>query len=90
MCKRITTSENLLFQILIAFTHGVFAGTFVHNDIISADPVICESFNLPVLMLFPAGNTSVAECSIVHKNTPELSQKALPLLKHLKSQKQTF
>ena len=53
--QRIAAPENLLFQILIAFTLSVFAGAFVHNDIISADPIICESLDLPVLVLFSAG-----------------------------------
>ena len=56
----------------------------------SVDAIICESLDLPVLMLFSAGNTGIAKCSVVHKNTSELSQKVLPLLERLKSQKRTF
>ena len=74
--QRITVPENLLFQILIALTLSVFAGAFVHNDIISADPIICESLDLPVLVLFPAGNTGIAECSVVHKNTSNCLKKS--------------
>ena len=88
--QRIAAPENLLFQILIALTLSVFAGAFVHNDIVPADAIICESLDLSVLVLFPAGNTGIAKCSVFHKNTSELSQKVLPLLERPKSQKRTF
>ena len=74
--QRVAAPEHLLFQILIALTLSVFAGAFVHNDIISADTIICESLDLPVLMLFPAGNTGIAECSVVHKNTSNCLKKS--------------
>ena len=50
--QRIAAPENLLFQILIALTLSVFAGAFVHNDIISADTVAYKCLNLPVLVLW--------------------------------------
>lgn len=56
--QRIAVSEHLLFQILVALTLGIFAGALIHNDIISVDAIICESLDLPVLMLFSAGNTA--------------------------------
>ena len=74
--QRIAVPKNLLFQILIALTLGIFAGTFVHNDIVPADPIIRKSLNLPVLVLFPAGNTGIAECSVVHKNTSNCLKKS--------------
>ena len=74
--QRIAVPKNLLFQILIAFTLSVFAGAFVHNDIVPADAIICESLDLSVLVLFPAGNTGIAECSVVHKNTSNCLKKS--------------
>lgn len=74
--QRVAAPENLLFQILVAFTLGIFAGTFVHNDIVPADPIIRKSLNLPVLMLFPAGNTGIAEHSVVYKNTSNCLKKS--------------
>ena len=74
--QRIAVPEHLLFQILIALTFSILSGAFVHNDIISADPITCESLDLPVLMLFPAGNTGIAKRSVVHKNTSNFLKKS--------------
>ena len=74
--QRVAAPEHLLFQILIALTLGIFAGTFVHNDIVPADTVVYKCLDLPVLVLFPAGNTGIAECSVVHKNTSNCLKKS--------------
>jgi len=74
--QRIAVPKHLLFQILITLTFSVFAGAFVHNDIVPADAIICESLDLSVLVLFPAGNTGIAECSVVHKNTSNCLKKS--------------
>ena len=74
--QRVAAPENLLSQLLVAFTLGIFAGTFIHNDIIPADAIICESLDLPVLVLLSAGNTGIAECSVVHKSTSNCLKKS--------------
>ena len=72
--KSITTSENLLFKVLVSLTFCILAGALVNDYIIFADTKSCQSFDLSVLILLTSRNTGIAESSVIHNSLQSVSK----------------